>query len=535
MLLHLQINHETKYLFLIIPKNRRISFLIFPIPYSLFPIPYSLFPIPFLNLYQNRRFYTMDVLIIQSFAFAPYLGTAGEIAINAAVAGKKTGFCFIYVDNPDDVRLIPKSGAKKLAGVSWKHKVYKLQSILNNYGVSILPDEFLSEQTQLTIQDYAQNAPHSLSELRAYKYNDAALGLATVSSLISRTLSWNPDPDDHYSLIQRYLRSAAMVYEKARALILKYNPQKIIAYSGRHACVKGIFEAAKHLGVEFQYYDRGGTYERYELFQKSPYDYAYMREQLQIYWQQAGMDREELGHAYYQRKRQGDGIGWTSFTSEQQQGLVPGRTGNHRQIVYYSSSDDEWAALGDFVKHPIFKNQREAVESLITWVSNRMDCYLTIRVHPHLKKKSLESRNWWKSLTGKNFQVIPPDSKVDSYALMDWADVVVTYGSTTGVEAAYWGKPSVLLGDSAYSGLGCVYEPRSEAEVYQLLEKDKIAPLPQEACLPFGYYSLRKGITYKYYNPHSLFSGDFLGEPLSPATTLYRSNLIKSIETPTAG
>ncbi|AOX03971.1 hypothetical protein BJP34_35140 [Moorena producens PAL-8-15-08-1] len=456
----------------------------------------------------------MDLLLIESSSFSPALGTAGEIAINAAVAGKKTGFSFLYVDNPEDPRWMCNRQSQRFGKRSWKHKVSKVESLLRNYGVTTLPDEFLSEKTRLTIQDYVQNAPHSLRELKAYKYNDADLGLATVSSLISQTLSSHPDPDHHYPLIQRFLLCSAMVYEKARALLLKNKPQKIIAWNGRTASKKGIFEAAKQLGVEVQYSERGATKDRYELFDQPPHDLAYIREQIKTYWQQAGMDREELGHTFYKNKRQGEGIGSTRFTSEQQQGLVPEQTANHRQIVYYSSSDDEYAAVGDLVKHPIFKNQREAVKSLITWASNQMDCYLTIRIHPHLQKKSLEDRNWWNSLTGKNVQVIPPDSKVDSYALMDWADVVVTYGSTTGVEAAYWGKPSVLLGDSMYSELGCVYQPRSEAEVYPLLENDTLAPLPQETCLPYGYYSLRKGMTYNYYNPKTAFTGDFLGEPL---------------------
>ncbi|NEO24147.1 hypothetical protein [Moorena sp. SIO4A5] len=477
----------------------------------------------------------MDVLLIESFTFTPHLETAGEIAINSAVAGNNTGFSFIYVDNPDDSRFPPNRRFKTLGKLSWKSKVRKLESILKNYGITILSEEFLSEKTQLTIQYYVQNAPDSLQELRTYNYKDAALGLSTVSSLISQTKCSHPDPDHHYALIQRYLRSSAIVYEKARALILKYKPQQIISFNGRFACSKGIFEAAKQLGVEVQYHERGATYDRYEMFDEPPHDYAYRREKIKTYWQQAGIDREELGHTFYKRKRQGDGIGWTSFTSEQQKGIVPEQRSNYRQIVYYSSSDDEYAAIGDLVKNPIFKNQREAIKSLITWVSNQIDCYLTIRVHPNLNKKSLKDRNWWNSLNGKNVQVIPPDSKVDSYALIDWADVVVTYNSTIGAEAAYWGKPSVVIGDNMYSGLGCVYEPRSEAEVYTLLENDTLAPLPQENCLPYGYYRLYSGITYNYYNPHSLFTGDFLGEPLSSATRLYKSNLIKSIETPTTG
>ncbi|NEO95034.1 MAG: hypothetical protein F6K56_34520, partial [Moorea sp. SIO3G5] len=219
----------------------------------------------------------MDVLLIEASAFSPSLGTAGEIAINAAVAGNKTGFSFIYVDNPEDPRWISNRQSQRFGKRSWKQKVWKVESILRNYGVTTLPEEFLSEKARLTIQDYVQNAPHSLRELKAYKYNDADLGLGTVSSLITLTQSTEPDPDQHYPLIKGLLRCAAIVYEKSRALILKYNPQKIIGWNGRSASVKGIFEAAKQLGVEVQYSERGATYNEYELFDQPPHDFAYLR------------------------------------------------------------------------------------------------------------------------------------------------------------------------------------------------------------------------------------------------------------------
>ncbi len=456
----------------------------------------------------------MDVLILESFSWTPHLQTAGEIAITEAVAGKKTGFSFIYTDNPDEIHFVPEKFIYKFVGARWENKVYKLQSNLRKYGVAILGESSLSQEALEEVKKYAQNAPDLLSDLKEYRYKNADLGLSVVSSLISQTRSLYPDLDLNRTLVQRYLLSSAIVYEKAKAAILRVKPQKVITFNGRFACSKGISEAGKHLGVEVQYHERGATYDRYELFQEQPHDFAYIRELVRLYWQQAGVDREEIGHAFYKRRRMGDGIGWISFTSEQEKNLVPNRSDKH-QIVYYSSSDDEFAAVGDLVNYPIFGSQRDAVKALMQWVANQQNSLLTIRVHPHLQIKSSDDRDWWNSLKGRNVQVIPSDSKIDSYALMDWADVVVSYGSTTGIEAAYWGKPSILLGDSFYSGLGCVYEPKSEAELYTLLGKSNLAPLLQAACLPYGYYGLCAGRHYKYYTPHDLFGGDFLNESLT--------------------
>ena len=40
-----------------------------------------------------------------------------------------------------------------------------------------------------------------------------------------------------------------------------------------------------------------------------------------------------------------------------------------------------------------------------------------------------------------NMTVIPGGSSLSTYALIDRADVVVVWGSTTGAEAVYHGKP----------------------------------------------------------------------------------------------
>jgi len=457
----------------------------------------------------------MDILVIESFSWSPHLETAGEIAITQAISGKKVGFSFINEDNPDDIRVIPGNLLTKLIGVGWQRKVRQLEKYLRKYGVEILHEESLSSQVYLQIKDFFNNTPQSLDDLKNYTYKDAELGLATVSSLISQTKSLHPDPDANRLLIQRYLRFASTTYEKARALMLRYQPKTIISFNGRFACAKAIFEAAKSLGIEVQYHERGATYDRYQLYQEQPHDTSYIRQLIQDYWQRSDLDKEEIGHSFYKRKKQGDGIGWISFVSTQQKNLVPEKIKERHQIVYFSSSDDEFAAVGDLVRQPIFKDQRDAMRFLIDWVATQNDCDLTIRVHPHLQHKSSEDCEWWNSLQGKNLQVIPSNSNIDSYALMNWADVVISYGSTAGIEAAYWGKPSILLGDSGYSGLGCVYEPANKAEVYALLADRNLAPLPQEKCLPYGYFSLVMGIKYRYYSPANLSGGIFLGKSLN--------------------
>lgn len=466
----------------------------------------------------------MDLLVIETYTLTPHLETAGEIAICSAEAGQKTGFSFIYVEEPNAHAYMAKTPIRKVLGASPKAKVYQLQSKLKPYGVVILPVPSLSETINQEIQSYVQNAPRNLDALKKYQYKQADLGLATVSSLISSARTMAPDPDENRALIQQYLLCAAIIYEKAKVLIFQCQPKKIISFNGRFAFAKPIFEAAKHLGVSAEYHERGATYDRYEIYEKPPHDYAYVRQQIIKSWQQAeATHKVEKAHAFFTRRRKGEGIGWVSFTDHQNKDLVPLREDSIRQIVYYSSSDDEFAATSDSSTQPIFKIQRKAIQFLMDWVATQENCQLTVRVHPHLNKKSESDRIWWNTLKGPNVTVIPSDSQIDSYALMNWANVVVTYGSTAGIEATYWGASSILLGDSFYSGLNCVYEPQSREAAVKLLKIPNLPPLPQENCLPYGFHYLCHGKKYRHYTPESLFSGKFLGEYLTEGSRLYKA------------
>jgi hypothetical protein len=87
-------------------------------------------------------------------------------------------------------------------------------------------------------------------------------------------------------------------------------------------------------------------------------------------------------------------------------------------------------------------------------------------------------------------------SDIDSYTLMRQSDVVVTYGSTTGVEAAFAGIPVVIMGPSAYDRLGCAVRVRNQEELQTALIERRLPP--SGSALPFGLMMMRRGFTYDH-------------------------------------
>jgi hypothetical protein len=164
-------------------------------------------------------------------------------------------------------------------------------------------------------------------------------------------------------------------------------------------------------------------------------------------------------------------------------------------------------------KKIIFESQRDAIQFLIDYFSCIDDIEFIVRVHPHLKRKSNDEKEWWNSLKGSNLLLISQDSPIDSYALAKSSDAVVVFGSTIGIESTYMGLPVICISDSLYNGFGVAYEPKDKDELIRLLRQN-LTPMPLVNTYPYGYYHSTFGIEFKYIERRSLEDVLFFGESL---------------------
>lgn len=94
------------------------------------------------------------------------------------------------------------------------------------------------------------------------------------------------------------------------------------------------------------------------------------------------------------------------------------------------------------------------------------DVSVVVKTHPaEAKFGTSESVTEWfdeKSAVPGNFTVLPPDTDIDTYALLRSLDAAIVYNSTVGLEAAYRGLPVVVAGDTHYRGFGFTIDPESK-------------------------------------------------------------------------
>lgn len=367
----------------------------------------------------------------------------------------------------------------------------------------------------------------SMDELKTFMFAGANIGRgACASSCVLTNKDTQLDPRVHASTVTAQLVSAYQMYEVARSAIARSRPECAYVFNGRFATCYPVILAARDAGIDFYTHERGATIDHYMLRRNAlPHDLGVAHDEINALWEAAGTDREERARAWYGGRRDGAETAWESFTKAQHTGALPaGFDPGVRNIAIFNSTMEEYDTI---VQDPsIYPDEVAGMRCIAESLGNRRDLRLWLRVHPNLKNiprvQNYQLRAYQElARTVPNLTVIWPESPVHTYALMEHADVVLTFGSTMGAESAFWGKPSVLAGRSFYERLGCCYAPRDHDELISLLVSP-LTPQRGDGVLRYGYWESVKGTLYRRFRATGLYTGRFEGEEVSP-TLLARS------------
>ena len=352
----------------------------------------------------------------------------------------------------------------------------------------------------------------SLAEIQALEFDGFDIGYAVASSLISIIRDPRPDFMNYQTTIRDYLTGSAAMYLIALRLIEARKPDLVYTFNGRLAHVKPILRAAQKMKVECRIHERGSSHEKYSIcVNTTPHDRVYMQGKMRKAWEDAAEPhRTEVASEFFQRKLKGAGINWYSFTENQTDTLPPNWDSKRKNVVIFNSSEDEFASLGKDWKNTLYINQLEGISRIVNDLKAEKDFHIYLRVHPNLRNVDNDDLRAVYALREDNLTIIPADSPISTYKLMLNASVVLTFGSSVGIEAPFWGIPSILAGKSMYMELGSTYEPKSHDEVIAML-KSSLEPKDKIGSLLFGFFYNSQGLPFKYYKAEDFLNGVFNG------------------------
>ncbi|MBK9738951.1 MAG: hypothetical protein IPO93_05475 [Actinobacteria bacterium] len=341
------------------------------------------------------------------------------------------------------------------------------------------------------------DAPMNRTQIRALTYHGTPMGRAI--------LQVHPDTEtpitDTFFWRRRWVRAAARsyawVFDQTTALIRERGITAVVVYNGRFLHDRAVSAAAQAAGIAVLYYDAAGIDTDFDLTDSVTHDWSDLqRRMLGLYEQWPADTRDVVGGSWFEERLNHTAANNALFVQAQERGSTIERPDAQCLVVYFSSSGDEIAEL-ELDWSSFIGQQPEALRLLAEECRRRPGYTLVVRSHPHMRMKPEQDLAEWLDAVeqAKPDLHLDPYSKVDSYELMRQADIVATYGSTTGVEAAYAGKPVIVMGPSAYDELGCATFAGTPEELSDALDVHE--PGSWAGAVSYGLMMRRRGFLHE--------------------------------------
>lgn len=334
------------------------------------------------------------------------------------------------------------------------------------------------------IDDDLPRLPHNYDELRSYERYGAKIGLAVLSSVASLTTIEHAVSLNEYG---RALKSAwRSAHRSARIgqVVRTLGYDKVFIFNGRH-CYSRPFCDIMEVEAEVIRYEQGSAGNRY-ISASTP---IHKPETTTNLIHSHAFDRIAAQHFFEERLARSPRTEVQLFTDQQRPGLVPQDMEPGSAVSFFTSSADEMCAivgspaLGEF-------GSQYAVALALADICNARGYQLFVRLHPHLRFKNRAwEREWdFDELKRRGATIIAPGDPIDSYEIVRSSKLVITAGSTIGVEATYLGVPNAVVGRTVSGCLGACSVANSRQELAKFVGSPSLPPHARERALWFGSY-----------------------------------------------
>ena len=302
---------------------------------------------------------------------------------------------------------------------------------------------------------------------------------AVKSGLQTDRCESNINVTEYWDDFKDYIAVGLTSYYSAFNYIDHWTPDHIYIFNGRTPRYRTVMRAAEFHNVQFSIYEFPiSNFEDYTLIEGGyPHDPKLFSKSLFVNYHDSDLSESTKlaeGSEWYKRRFNRDKAAYNSVFSTPV-GLcdldkIPENFNLELyNLVVFISSEDEIVA-------EVFNNRPFDQPNGIKFISQSFpDIKIWVRMHPrlaNLDKKFVDSIHEVCNLY-ENTTIIPAASTVDSYQLMRSSDLVVGFGSTTVIEAAFMGKRSINIGPSFHESFLAVKHIYTSDELLTFIGKSR--------------------------------------------------------------
>lgn len=343
----------------------------------------------------------------------------------------------------------------------------------------------------------------NIAELKNVEYKGVNIGYSVLSTYISITRNINPEINSSSLLFFNHLINQSIRLTNAVLQLFEdVDPDIIYIYNGRFFENRPLYDLAHLANIQIVINEvivsqKSSLIKKLSFNNSLPHDIINFNQRILFLWNNSShsnLEKIKIGERFFYNRRNGLPSGDKIFIEIQKESLLPCNwSGYKKNIVIYVSSEDEFSAVGkEFDSYSLFSSQVDGIKYLAE-NSKDSDIHFYVRIHPNLIKINYSYHQDLKDLNNKyqNLTIIFADSPISTYAIMDKAEKVIVFGSTTGIEASFWGKPVILLSGALYYYLGACYIPATKEEAVSLVESE-LMPKEKSPSIKYGYFIMEQ-------------------------------------------
>ena len=277
------------------------------------------------------------------------------------------------------------------------------------------------------------------------------------------------------------------IYNAALSVVEIHKPDVIEYFNGRIVPSMAISQVAVDRSIKYRVIEVSGFNKTFFFAEnKKVHDIEYLKERMARYVPNAN---DSLGVEFFESRRSGQVTNDKVFTHRQKAGHFKFNDVEKKIISVFLSSTDEIEVYGD----QWFTKYSRSPELFIKEMCQKLpsEYQVVVRMHPNQAgDKTGATKRIMQSISElEQCWLIKPKDKASSYELLQCSDYVVTFGSSMGIEATYWGKVSFLAGRAVWEDVGVAYKVDEPTDLINMIHAS-VAPKPRSNAIKVGAYHL---------------------------------------------
>ncbi len=357
----------------------------------------------------------------------------------------------------------------------------------------------------------------SIEDLKNIKHKTYCIGIGIASSLITMLKETDPFPlteSFQKELKEQYISSIKSIIFAEILLDEDSKYDSIVLLNGRLSVENAFKQVAQTKRTNIFFHESSFKNNRFFFENYMPHDFKMRKKEIiEVKNNLPKGIIEEVGKDFFERKAKGQEVWQESYTnkqmpsySEELKNVIANCKLTKKKIIsYFSISDDEYQAIdGAPPRYGEWKTQIHAIKSISNILKN-LNYHLIVRVHPNLKNKGdLDKKKWndlSKYIKTQGFSWISQDDLDSTYKLLEDSDLVISAGSTVGVEAIFKETPSVVIAECYYANaIECIQLCDSSEKIKSFIKDKNSFNKPNKAeSYIFGAWQLKHAAKYKYF------------------------------------